>query len=68
MNRHYIHCPNCRARMVRTGRKVETGKHAMKRYGDIVHLYQREYECPSCGRLYAYREDSNVIIPGGFKD
>jgi predicted nucleic acid-binding Zn-ribbon protein len=52
---HYVSCPSCRTRMKLTGQKkviYDTGS------GKI---YDREYQCPSCGRILNYNESRNFI-------
>jgi uncharacterized protein with PIN domain len=49
MGRIYHHCPNCNRRMKRTGEKKVAGYYASGRA-----LYEREYECRGCGRIWTY--------------
>lgn len=52
---YFISCPNCRKRMRRTGKKevlYDTGS---------VKVYEREYKCPSCDRMWIYNESRNFI-------
>ena len=59
MKRHYESCPNCHARMRRTGNKERIRDEVMNGY-----LYDREYECPSCGRFWLHNELTNLFTPG----
>ena len=52
--RHYIHCPNCHTRMVRTGKKEQVATAT-----DVTKVYKRQYKCPACSRLWVYDEVRN---------
>ena len=65
MNRFYVHCPNCHTRMVRTGKKEEVGTGSD--FGRKIKLYEREYECPNCERVWVYDEVRNWIRVGSLK-
>ena len=57
--RYYVACPDCRTRMVRTGRR--TGQQR-SREGRM--LYTREYQCPGCARVRLYSESSSLFVSG----
>ncbi len=54
--KYYVHCSNCRARMKRTGKKKVVNSDIDKKP-----IYEREYECPKCGRVANYNEDKNIL-------
>jgi uncharacterized protein with PIN domain len=57
MEKTYQHCPNCNRRMKRTGEKKIITSAAIVR----GKLYQREYECPGCGRVWTHDELRNAL-------
>jgi uncharacterized protein with PIN domain len=59
MQRHYLSCPDCHARLRRTGKKQRIRK-------DILSgkFYVREYECPSCGKFWQHNEIRNLFTHG----
>lgn len=57
MTKSYEHCGTCNHRMKRTGKKklivssnIISGK-----------FYEREYECPKCGRVWIHDELKNSL-------
>ena len=46
----YMHCPDCKKRMKRTGKKE-----VVSRGVDDKPNYKREYECPACGRVLEHK-------------
>lgn len=59
MKRHYITCPDCNTRMVRTGNKEKEYLSLDDRW-----LYKREYECKNCGEVMIHWESRNLTFPG----
>jgi len=57
--KYYIRCPNCGARMRRTGVKEITYESGNTK------LYKREYKCPNCESYWVYDEYFNSIREGG---
>ena len=55
--KRYIHCPDCKVRMKRTGKKELIDSPTIVR----GKLYDREYECPNCGRVLIHDELRNSI-------
>lgn len=61
MNRRYITCPDCRSRMVRTGKKEKE----FRSEGQWVYI--REYECKNCGTTRIHSESKDYLIQGSLK-
>jgi len=59
VRKYYMSCPDCRTRMRRTGKKVRETKSIEGNW-----IYEREYECPNCGKIWAYSEYRNLFTPG----
>jgi uncharacterized protein with PIN domain len=57
MTKYYLHCPDCRTRMKRTGNK-EIEHYSVDRPPRPI--YRREMECPGCGRVREYSESKNM--------
>ena len=62
MKKYYLSCPNCKARLRRTGKKKKE-----ERTLNGSWLYIREYECPKCGLLWTYSESRAFFYPGGLE-
>ncbi len=58
MERKYQHCPDCRVRMKRTGKKELIVSPTIVR----GKFYEREYKCPNCGRVLTHNELKNFIF------
>jgi hypothetical protein len=52
----YIHCPSCRTRMKKTGKKK-----VIRWDLNDKPIYQWQYECPNCGRIGDYDKKRNVM-------
>ena len=63
MSKYYMACPNCRTRMVRTGKKIKEDRSL-----DGIWTYKREYQCPGCSLIIGYSEYRNSMYYGGFDD
>ena len=58
--RYYVSCPDCRTRMVRTGKKIKEDRSL-----DGIWIYKREYECPGCRLVIGYSESRNCFYRSG---
>ena len=64
--RVYLHCLECGTRCRRTGRKEITGYAYY--HGEQIPIYEWEYECPNCARMYLWDFYSNRLYRGSFDD
>jgi phage terminase large subunit GpA-like protein len=58
--RYYVSCPDCRTRMVRTGKKVKEYRSLYETW-----VYKREYKCPGCSLVIGYSESRNCFYRSG---
>ncbi len=54
--KYYLHCPDCKTRMIKTGEKA-----ARYSVGDVT-LNVREYKCPYCTQYFLYDETRNLFF------
>lgn len=64
VNKHYTNCPDCHAKMRRTGKKQKQGTTSSPPLYRRQYLYLREYECPSCGKFWLHNEMKRIFSRG----